>query len=69
MRRLINLLFAEHIAEQRSTEQLIARFEKLQRLRQIAMDDKNISKVWQCNRLIQATTKELNKRYSIALNN
>jgi hypothetical protein len=69
MRRLLQFLLAPQIAERKQTEQLIARFEKLQRLRQIAMDDKNISKVWQCNRLIQATTKELNKRYSIALNN
>jgi hypothetical protein len=41
----------------------------LQQLREIAYEQRNFCKIWQANRLIQATTKELNKRYTIALNN
>jgi hypothetical protein len=69
MRKLLQLLFAPEIAERKQTEQLIARFERLQQLREIAYEQRNFCKIWQANRLIQATTKELNKRYTIALNN
>ncbi len=68
MRKLLQLLFAPQIAERKQTEQLIARFERLQKLREIAYEQRNFIKIYQCNRLIQATTQELNKRYSIALN-
>jgi hypothetical protein len=69
MRRLLQFLLAPQIAERKQTEQLIARFERLQQLREIAYEQRNWCKIWQANRLIQATTKELNKRYTIALNN
>jgi len=69
MRRLLQFLLAPQIAQRKQTEQLISRFERLQQLRQIAYEQRNLCKIWQANRLIQATTKELNKRYTIALNN
>jgi hypothetical protein len=69
MRRLLQFLLAPQIAERKQTEQLISRFERLQQLREIAYEQRNWCKILQANRLIQATTKELNKRYTIALNN
>ena len=73
MKNLIQLLFTPEITGQKSayqkkTEHLVSRFERLQQLRQIAIEDKNIAKVWQCNRLIQDTTKKIKERYSINLN-
>ena len=68
IRTMLFGMMPSDMPKQSKPNMLVSRYERLQRLRNIAIEDKQYCKVFQANRLIKDITLKLNKLSSFNIN-